>query len=554
MIDLTNSLKGKFLALKKCTVQKLLALRVILQQLLLVLLFSGLLSIAFLDAERFYLTWFAFVPLLFAIDKATLLRTYLLGVFAGLTLFISGTYWIADFINIAKGSSENANLWLAFVYWLYCAQLIALLLLLLNWLRKHTRINDLFLFPVVVVTFTSAYPMLFPMRLGESQINFYSALQATEFFGVHSLDAIIALSNIMFFRVLFVFFSNNAKSHSQSKWAWSIALLLITLWFSYGLASYNKWEKAIASWETLKVGLVQPNEVPKVGHRKPYAGYSLSYPPEIEMTERLTSIGAEIVIWPEAYPKNYLDNSKVRAAYQKNVGRLDLTLIFQDLHTIVNPISGESLSRYNSAIMLNNNGEQVGLYNKIKRIPFGEYIPILNEGSLLSNIIEKFLGKFLNKYSAGESHQLFKHAKLNIIPLICYETTFPNFVARAVSETVNQSEPSKGTLLLGLSNDGWFGSTHQPYQHVMASVLRSVENRLPLIHVANNGPSIVVAPHGRVIFTTDFQKAGGYIVDVPHSNMAQGSFYSRHPSLFTNLIYAVLFFMLLRGVFIRLRN
>jgi apolipoprotein N-acyltransferase len=520
----------------------------LLQPLLLVSLFSGLLSLAYLNDGLFYLAWLAFVPLLFAIDKATLLKTYLLGSFAGLSLFISGTYWVADFVNIAKDNNDSSNLWIAFAYWLYCSQLIALMLLFFNWFRNNTKIHDFLLFPVVVATFTSGFPMLFPMRLGESQINFYSALQATEFVGVHGLDTIIALSNIIVFRFVSQYFSSDSRQINRSILPWVIGLLTITFWFSYGAISYSSWESQIAGWDTLKIGLVQPNEIPKLGKRSPYPGYSDSYPPEMEMSERLAAMDAEIIIWPEGHPKGYLNNSKVAAAYRNNIDKIDSSLLFQDLKNIIDPSNGKILSRYNSAIMLNTQGEQVGHYNKIKRIPFGEYIPMLTDGSILKRWLESYLGQFLNKHTMGDSHKIFKHEKINIIPLICYETTFPDFVGAAVGKTAKQANTANGTFLIGLSNDGWFGSSHQPYQHIMASVLRAVENRLPLIHSANNGPSIVVAPHGKVIFTTDFQQAGGYVFDVPHSNTVQGSFYSRHPTLFINMLYGIFGLMILAAI------
>jgi apolipoprotein N-acyltransferase len=49
-----------------------------------------------------------------------------------------------------------------------------------------------------------------------------------------------------------------------------------------------------------------------------------------------------------------------------------------------------------------------------------------------------------------------------------------------------------------------------------ASILRAVENRLPFVHVMNNGPSVVVLPNGRVLFQSQFREAGGYLVDVPY--------------------------------------
>jgi apolipoprotein N-acyltransferase len=184
----------------------------------------------------------------------------------------------------------------------------------------------------------------------------------------------------------------------------------------------------------------------------------------------------------------------------------------------------------------------------MKRIPFGEYVPVFEKGSTSSKWIENFFGDFSSGLSKGEEHQVFKHSKINIIPLICYETTFPEFVAEAVQHTLAQRNLAVGTLLVGLSNDGWFGSTHLPYQHVMPSVLRAIENRLPLVHVANNGPSIVVIPDGSVIFTSAFQQSAGYVVDIPHSSAEQGSFYSRHPSLFNTIIKFIFVLTLLAAL------
>jgi apolipoprotein N-acyltransferase len=517
-------------------------------QVLAVLLFAGMLSIAFLEPRWYILTWFAFVPLLFAIEGASLLKTYLLGVLAGLMLFASATYWVADFVNLARGKNELSNLVVSFLYWLYCAQLIAILFVLLNWLRANTRIHDFLLFPVLVVTVTSIFPMVFSMQLGQSQIHFHYALQAIEFFGVHALDAVIALFNIMFFHLVSskLHTTNSQKIHSDFSWIMGMSTLII--WFAYGIYAFHSWEEEISTWETTTVGIVQPNEAPSRKERNSYSGYSKAYPPELDMSERLASFDAEIIIWPEASQKYYLDNAYVRKAYQSSVEKMGASLLFQDTQNIVDLESTKEHSKFNAAVMLNDNGKPAGRYNKIKRIPFGEYIPLLPERSYLRHWTEGYLGSFYADFTAGESHQLFQHASINIIPLICYETTFPRFVAEAVKSTVKYADQTNGTVLVGLSNDGWFNSTHQSNQHVMASVLRAVENRLPLIHVVNNGPSIAVNPNGKIIFESDANSAGGYLVSVPHSNTAQGSFYSRNSSFFSFFIYACFLAFILRGL------
>ena len=520
----------------------------IILKLLLALLSGFLLSLAFLEHDYFYCAWFGFIPLLLAIDKTTLIQGYLLGLITGLTMFTTSAYWIVDFIVLSKDYGVQSGFLLAGLYWFYSAHSIALAIVLFNGLRQNSRVHELLLFPLILVIFSSTFPMLFSIRLGDTQVNFHIALQAIEFVGVQGLDFIILLFNILIYRILVNAFSVNPKDNQQSKLPLLVSTLLIGSWFLYGTISYSSWQTKIATWDTLKVGIVQMNEIPKLGDRVQYPGYSQAYPPEMEMTERLSSAGAEIIIWPEAQSKKYLNNHTVKRAYQQNMNQLNKDLIFQDFEHIRDPISGDIIEKYNTAIMINGNGEQVGSYQKMKRIPFGEYVPVFEKDSTPSKWVENFFGDFSSGLSKGEEHQVFKHSKINIIPLICYETTFPEFVAEAVQHTLAQRNLAVGTLLVGLSNDGWFGSTHLPYQHVMPSVLRAVENRLPLVHVANNGPSIVVIPDGSVIFTSAFQQSAGYVVDIPHSSAEQGSFYSRHPSLFNNIIKFIFVLTLLAAL------
>lgn len=514
------------------------ALLEFIQQATLAIVSGGLLSIAFIDHDQFIWPWIAFIPVLFAIDTAGLVKTYLIGLVAGFTAFASGTYWVADFISLSKGYDRLSSLSIASFVWIYCAHQIAFLLVLFNWLRRHSKFHEFIIFPTLIVVFISAYPMLFAMRLGESQLQFHSALQATEIVGVHGLDAVIALTNISLFRALHRYLLGPHQDKTSLLPHW-LAISLIGFWFTYGIVSFAAWEDKVSNWQTLKIGLVQPNEIPSLARKIQSRGYSDSYPPEMEMTERLSSLDLDLVVWPEAQPKRYLDQENVKSAYAASIKKLGVSLLFQDTQHSRSDFNGDILTRYNSAILLSKNGEEVDSYQKMRHIPFGEYVPLLPPNSVLAKQAKIFLGDFLTELSPGNEHKTLQHSAVNIVPLICYETTFPNFVAQAVHNARFSGDASLGSMLVGLSNDGWFGSSHQPYQHIKASVIRAVENRLPLVHAANNGPSIVVSPSGKTLFSSDFQRSGGYLTEVPFSASARGSFYSSYPYLFDYSIYAL---------------
>lgn len=500
-----------------------------LQKSLLALLFAGSLSLAYLDHDLFLFAWFAFVPLLVATRNTSLIATYLISVLAGFCLFATATYWISDFLQISKGQDSQTSLLWASLYWFYCAHLVALLFVSFHILKRLTKLHEFILFPLMLTLFTSFYPMLFSMHLGESQVRFLWAIQATEYIGVHGLDAIVALVNILLYRLVVKISIQRDITTFRLSRPVVVASSIIFCWFVVGGVRFYHWESKLSEWPVVKVGIVQPDETPSLGRSQAMAGYSKAYPPELEMTRRLSQVGADIVVWSEAKPKGYWDNTWVQDAYQREISGLGTSLVFQDMQRLRDPLNGAVRQSFNSAAILSIAGNRSGSYQKIKRIPFGEYLPLVSQGSALHSWLSVFFGRFSSELSAGKESVVFFHDKVNIIPLICYETTFPDFVAGAVGKVAAKGNNNLGSLLIGMSNDGWFGSTHQPFQHILPSVLRSVENRVPMVHAVNNGPSLVVLPSGRIQFQSQFQQAGGYLVDVPVSTEVRGSLYSQYP-------------------------
>lgn len=143
---------------------------------------------------------------------------------------------------------------------------------------------------------------------------------------------------------------------------------------------------------------------------------------------------------------------------------------------------------YNSVYALNDRGEILDAYDKVRLVPFGEMLPFSDflEATGIRPLVSAPAG-FVPGPSAGTLETAGSPAAL---ALVCYEAIFPGFVRRGV-------EANNPGYLLNVTNDAWFGSSAGPHQHFHQSRLRAVELGLPLVRAANTGISAVVDAYGR---------------------------------------------------------
>ena len=138
---------------------------------------------------------------------------------------------------------------------------------------------------------------------------------------------------------------------------------------------------------------------------------------------------------------------------------------------------------FNSLVIVNNKLDILFQYNKIKLVPFGEFLPF-----------EIFLNKFglkkitegYGSFTRGSSNDVFTLGNLKILPLICYEIIFP------------QLSQTPKNLIINISEDAWFGDTIGPNQHFAKAIFRAIENNVYLARSANKGFSAFIDNKGIV--------------------------------------------------------
>ena len=161
---------------------------------------------------------------------------------------------------------------------------------------------------------------------------------------------------------------------------------------------------------------------------------------------------------------------------------------------------------YNSIQVVNDEGVIVASYDKTHLVPFGEYLPPIL-GTLIRAVGLSQFVSIPGGFSSGNAHLPLAIKGLpNAAPLICYEAVFPGAVV---------PRGARPAFFLNVTNDAWFGQTSGPYQHFAQARLRSVEEGLPLVRVANTGISGVVDAYGRVVASLPLGSEGVLDVGLP---------------------------------------
>lgn len=199
----------------------------------------------------------------------------------------------------------------------------------------------------------------------------------------------------------------------------------------------------------------------------------------------------------------------------------DTPVLFGAVTSTPEARSPQERRRYNSAILVGDEGDVLGRYDKVFLLMFGEYIPLIEHlGRSLRQRVREALPQ-AGDFTPGERVELFPFGEYRLGVLICYEGILPRFTRK-----VTGMQPH---ALINLTNDAWFGKTSEPYLHLALATFRSIENRLTLVRSTNTGISAFVDPMGRITQQTSLEDPEILIEDVPM--LAIDTFYRRYGDL-----------------------
>ncbi|HEY0005097.1 MAG TPA: apolipoprotein N-acyltransferase [Pyrinomonadaceae bacterium] len=223
-----------------------------------------------------------------------------------------------------------------------------------------------------------------------------------------------------------------------------------------------------------------------------------------------------IVIWPES-PMNfsYSRDSVFREWLAGFAAKNHASVIFNALEPA--PFNGA----YNSAVMVNEEGRAVSQYDKIRLLPFGEYVP-LPRWLPGVNLVPTMVGDF----TPGAQYTLMPMGDARAGVFICFESAFPS-IARAFTR-------GGADVLVNITNDGYLGPTPVMHQHMANTIFRAVENNRPVLRVTNTGITAYINARGEVSDETHGFEPAVRVWTIQRAGPGQ-TFYTRHGDLFAGL-------------------
>lgn len=194
--------------------------------------------------------------------------------------------------------------------------------------------------------------------------------------------------------------------------------------------------------------------------------------------------GVTHLLWPESAVPFLIDESTgARAELAQLLG--GRTVLMTGALRLDRTVSPEP-SVHNSVIVFDGQAEPVARYDKWRLVPGGEFLPL---GWLLEPLGFRRVVETPGSFTAGPGPRtLTLPGGLSVAPLVCYEVIFPDRLL---------DPGQRPQAIVNVTNDGWFGRSAGPYQHLAQARLRAIEQGVPVLRAANTGISAVIDPYGR---------------------------------------------------------
>jgi apolipoprotein N-acyltransferase len=409
------------------------------------------------------------------------------GFWFGLGYFVPGLYWIGNAFLVDAPTfawlMPFAVLGLPAYLALFTAAGFALARLL--WTRDASRVL------VLAISLTATEWLRGHLLTGFPWNTFGYAL--SEPLALAQTASLIGLWGMTFLSVA-IFASPAAliDGSSRGRKPWTAPLAALALLAAMGVYGTVRLSLQPTVFTKVKLRIMQPNLQQDTKFN--YAAKAEVMQKYLTLSDRASgpqSTGvsdAKILIWPESAFPFFLTREADAMAQIADLLPKGTVLITGSVRAPDGPPGARITRAYNSIYIIDHDGGVLSVYDKLHLVPFGEYLPFQDWMEKLGFVqLTRVQGGFI----AGTRRRTLEIPDApRALPLICYEAIFPGSVA---------ARDDRPGWIVNLTNDGWFGISTGPYQHLQQARLRAVEEGLPVVRAANTGISAVIDSSGRIV-------------------------------------------------------
>jgi apolipoprotein N-acyltransferase len=478
---------------------------------------AGLLELPFplagpLPVWRSVFAWFGLVPLLWAIlspacadSPRPLRRAFLISYLCGILWYAGNCYWVRDVMLHYGDMPPLAPTLLTLGYSMVLGLYFGLFGLSVALVRQGTGSTRLAL--AVAPVFWAALELAASRitsvpwdQLGYSQVDNALVNQLAPWTGVYGISFLLVVVNALLAGGLLL--DRCPQKPFRDGRLWGLAGMVLLVGGTAGLLVTPPRPAAAAT-----AVLVQPNlDVSGVSawmgpgewdrhiadfarladeNCKSYiAGIPQTGAPQGEVVCPPNPTHPDLVVWPESPAPFAEEDIRFQQALAGIARQTQAPLVVGSLGTDYSAEKG-GWRFYNSARIECADGKPVGRYDKIHLVPFGEYIPFQD----LLFFAHKLTGR-VSSFTRGTERKVFRLNGHRYGVFICYESVF--------ADEVREFPELGAEVLVNISDDGWYGDTSAPWQHLNMARMRAIENRRWLLRDTNNGVTAVIDPYGRV--------------------------------------------------------
>lgn len=435
------------------------------------LLTSVLLTLSFPDYDQGWLAWIALGPLFLACQSLKGITAGALGLLSGTVSIFAIFFWIFEVSGFRIYHMIIGALFFGLYPALWCAGIPFL---------RQSRIPAILTIPGVWVAldYLKAHAgfMAFPWgTLAQSQHNHTAVLQIAAWTGEYGLTFLIVMSNVAL-----------ADWISEGRKAWPKVFMTVTLVALVSLWGFQELSVASSS-RSLKVAAIQPSIL--LSERQTDSGRAASLERLEGLTRKAAQSRPDLIAWPETAVRDLVKDPKLNLRLKTLTEEVQTGLVVGASDYTKFNFPGKAIfevRQYNSAYFMEPGRQTAAPYRKKILLPFGEYLPLESIISWPTWLVPR-----LFQVLPGDGHKTYKLSNgTRFSVIICWENLFAPYVRQMIKDG--------SQLVVHLTNDNWFGPTAAPRQHNLASVLRAVENRTPVLIASNTGPSEIIDPHGRI--------------------------------------------------------